>query len=941
MKTTCHNPNQRPYYRAHAVEKAQTMVEFALILPLLLFIIFGLIEFGRLLAIYSMVTNSSRDAARYGAAAGDAGGGVPHYLDCVGIREAARKSAILSPISDSAITISYDTGPGTPKISTTCPSTVPIVLGSRIIVNVATNYEPIVPLGNLLKPFTINSSTVRTILTNVEIEGTPAAASGLPQVLFSTSAATVAENVGNYTLQVKLSAAVSGETYVPFSVSGTAAYCDDFSVAANSLKNVCAGPVTGEFHIPAGQTSANVVIAISDDSLDEYNETVVLTLSKPTNATVGAPSVFTLTIEDNDGEPNVSFNSTGQSGAENIGNFAVVVQLSAKSGKDVVVPFHVTDSENDALNNVDYTLPGGSVTIPAGSLSTSIIVAIIDDAVDENDEGFIIRMDTPTYANQMMPDAHTITILDNDNPPTVYFDIAEQAVGESIGTAKVTVKLSGPSSRDITVPYTIGGTATNGMDYSLYPENGITIPAGSTSADILVMVVLDDIAAAGGYGGSGNSGFQDQANAKKATSTPVILPTSTPMPPTPTPNPNPTPIPGGEGNETIIFTLGTPWNATLGSPSVHTLTILAVGGKPFASFQSAASGPYVEGTTASFKVRVVLSNAWNQDVTVPFSVNASSTTTSGQDYTIVTASPLSIPAGQIYADITINVSDDTLDEDELETLILTLGTPTNAYLGTTIQHTAQLQDNDLMPTISIAINPSYTSSGPESRTTVLVDVTMNGSSAKVVSIPFTVSSTNGATLGSDYSFSPASPLTLASGVIKMQITLTVIDDTVYGEPNENVLFTLGQPTNAQLAGSGTSVSYTIEENDLCPSIGTILPQPVGSKLDLTISNQSYINMTITSISLFWADDANQALNDVYLGTDRIWPDNPQQTNPIASPPGFISSNWKNNGNRTVSPGLPQTLSFVFAADPLRTSSLDYVSVTFNDGTCVITARRTQ
>ena len=50
--------------RSKPDENGQGMVEFALVLPLLLLVMFGIIEFGRLLFIYSAVFTSSRDAAR-------------------------------------------------------------------------------------------------------------------------------------------------------------------------------------------------------------------------------------------------------------------------------------------------------------------------------------------------------------------------------------------------------------------------------------------------------------------------------------------------------------------------------------------------------------------------------------------------------------------------------------------------------------------------------------------------------------------------------------------------------------------------------------------------------------------------------------------------------------------------------------------------------------
>ncbi len=46
-------------------KKAQAMVEFALALPFLLLVIFGILEFGRLLYAWIIVENSARFGLRY------------------------------------------------------------------------------------------------------------------------------------------------------------------------------------------------------------------------------------------------------------------------------------------------------------------------------------------------------------------------------------------------------------------------------------------------------------------------------------------------------------------------------------------------------------------------------------------------------------------------------------------------------------------------------------------------------------------------------------------------------------------------------------------------------------------------------------------------------------------------------------------------------------
>jgi Flp pilus assembly protein TadG len=47
-------------------ERGQNLVEFALILPIFMFIVLGTIEFGWVLKSYITVTNSAREGARYG-----------------------------------------------------------------------------------------------------------------------------------------------------------------------------------------------------------------------------------------------------------------------------------------------------------------------------------------------------------------------------------------------------------------------------------------------------------------------------------------------------------------------------------------------------------------------------------------------------------------------------------------------------------------------------------------------------------------------------------------------------------------------------------------------------------------------------------------------------------------------------------------------------------
>ena len=99
----------------------------------------------------------------------------------------------------------------------------------------------------------------------------------------------------------------------------------------------------GTLTINAGTTSGTITIAsIINDSLDEDNETVVLTLSNPSNATLGTDTVQTYTIADNDDARVVDFNTSSSTGAESVSSKAITVDLSAVSAKAVTVNYALT-----------------------------------------------------------------------------------------------------------------------------------------------------------------------------------------------------------------------------------------------------------------------------------------------------------------------------------------------------------------------------------------------------------------------------------------------------------------------------------------------------------------------------------------------------------------------------------------------------------------------
>ena len=89
------------------VRRGQGLVEFALILPILLLVLIGMLEFGRILFIYVNVSNAAREGVRYG---------VVHPSDQQGIRNQVWEYQALIPAVNAIV--SYDHGPDTATFTT-------------------------------------------------------------------------------------------------------------------------------------------------------------------------------------------------------------------------------------------------------------------------------------------------------------------------------------------------------------------------------------------------------------------------------------------------------------------------------------------------------------------------------------------------------------------------------------------------------------------------------------------------------------------------------------------------------------------------------------------------------------------------------------------------------------------------------------------------------
>jgi Flp pilus assembly protein TadG len=148
----------------------QTLVEFALTLTLLLMILVGLFEMGRLVVSYAAVAAAGREAARYGSGvSANYSNGIALYNDCAGMRLAARKVGWLANVQDADVHIFFDTGPSTTQTEYCNPSAaITISRQTRIVVFITTPYSPMLSFLQL-PGTTLRSKSARSILIGAQV----------------------------------------------------------------------------------------------------------------------------------------------------------------------------------------------------------------------------------------------------------------------------------------------------------------------------------------------------------------------------------------------------------------------------------------------------------------------------------------------------------------------------------------------------------------------------------------------------------------------------------------------------------------------------------------------------------------------------------------------------------------------------------------------------
>jgi hypothetical protein len=299
----------------------------------------------------------------------------------------------------------------------------------------------------------------------------------------SVNDVTVTEGDGGATVAanftVSLSAASAQDVYVNYSLEGQSA------IVGTDVQNT-----SGRLKIPAGQTSATVSVPVAGDLLDEFDETFIVRLASPANASI-TKATGTGTIIDNDAAPTLTISDASATEGFFTGGITFNITLSAPSGKPI--SFRWTTADGSAVAGSDYIAGNNVQNVQPGTTSANVSVTMLGDNMHELTEDFFLNISEAVNVS-LTDNQGKATIVNDDPVPTVSIFGSTAPEGDTgTFTGTLNLQLSNPTYLPVTLNVlTSDGTAVSGRDY-VAADTPMTIPAQQTTVSVNYQVVGDTI----------------------------------------------------------------------------------------------------------------------------------------------------------------------------------------------------------------------------------------------------------------------------------------------------------------------------------------------------------------------------------------------------------------------------------------------------------------
>ena len=250
-----------------------------------------------------------------------------------------------------------------------------------------------------------------------------------------------------------------------------------YNEQGNSVYAVNSYRVAPVIKIPAGQTTGTFNIAGIDDELFELTESLVVSPGTPVNATYsdalvaeGVAIPVTLELEDNDTESEVIFEFSSPTIDEN-SSTTVTLTATSDSGAEITIPFTITQDASSAVLGEEFIIVDdvSQIVIPANGTSASITISTtgLDDTVVEIQEPITFNFGTITNATSETTEITLLLNSDDDPVITSIGTTGDVTSQVEDGSFEVTASINLPTSKEVTIPFTLSGDAIFNEDFTV------------------------------------------------------------------------------------------------------------------------------------------------------------------------------------------------------------------------------------------------------------------------------------------------------------------------------------------------------------------------------------------------------------------------------------------------------------------------------------------
>ncbi len=242
---------------------------------------------------------------------------------------------------------------------------------------------------------------------------------------FSAAAVSVNQDAGSVTLTVTRAGGSNGPATVQFAtVNGTAVAGTDYT-ATNGALSWAGGDSGGK----------SVVVPILDDGTYTADKVFTVALGSATGAALAAPGTATVTIvEGNPGA--LQFSAAAVSVSENAGSATLAVTRAGGSNGPATVAYATADGT--AAAGTHYTAASGTLAWSHGETAVkTFAVPILNNTQSDSDKTFSAGLSAATGAALGAPATETVTILEDDPPPSPPAAPAGLAASQGTWTNKV------------------------------------------------------------------------------------------------------------------------------------------------------------------------------------------------------------------------------------------------------------------------------------------------------------------------------------------------------------------------------------------------------------------------------------------------------------------------------------------------------------------------